>query len=173
MLHKSIFVSPIDDSALIIKSSGRVYIRPGRLPGYDVKMGTKKQHGHLLRHMALSIFITLTQADTNAAEQIRVVHFLCNFTSSTLGYTRIQPAFYLAYETIQTRIENGVYQNFTLDVTSSLHGCSYSALGTGVDLYTAQPYHAIFGPPVSGPTIGKIWFLQLHGVSEGPVNRSK
>ncbi|XP_072048290.1 atrial natriuretic peptide receptor 1-like [Amphiura filiformis] len=113
-------------------------------------MGTKKQYCYLLLAISflctLNTYIIVAQADKDSTE-VRVLYFVCNTTTSMLSYLRLQPAFYLAYETVQKRIENGIYKNFYFDVTYSYDGCKSSSLGNGVDLYAAHQYHAIFGPP--------------------------
>ena len=98
----------------------------------------------------------LAISGTNSIENVRVVHFLCAvYPNFTIGYYYMQPAFDLAHETVQKRLEDGTYKRFNLSVIYSYNGCQPRSLGSGVDLYNEQPYHAIFGPPHSSFTIGK------------------
>ena len=92
--------------------------------------------------------------DTNFVN-IRVVNFLCYRTTSLLSYLRLKPPFDIAFEEIQNKLKDGIYNNFNLSVTFSLSGCEFESLGDGAQMYFSHPYDVIFGPPSSRRTIGE------------------
>ncbi len=121
-------------------------------------MDKQKHHESHLVSVLTFLFIfnpIWATSGTNSTANVQVVHFLCNRSTSTIGFLYMKPAFDLAHETVQKRLEDGTYKGFNLSVIYSYDGCNPRSLGSGVDLYIAQPYHAIFGPPASSYTIGK------------------
>ncbi len=121
-------------------------------------MELQQHHQSYLVSMVAFLLIlnpTFAVPETNSTENVRVVNFLCSFRFGSIGYYSMKPAFDLAHETVQKRLEDGTYKGFNLSVIYSYTGCRPTSLGSGMDLYIEQPYHAIFGPPLSSYTIGK------------------
>ena len=122
-------------------------------------MDVHKHHeSHLVSGLTFLFLLNPTFAISgpNSTENVRVVTFLCGiYPREFVGFYYMKPAFDLAQEAVQKRFEDGTYKGFNISVTYSYTGCQARSLGSGVDLYTSQPYHAIFGPPISIYTIGK------------------
>ena len=92
-------------------------------------------------------------ADDTTEIHLRALLILCDGTS-LLSYIRLKPAFDIAMDTVDERLESGVYRNFHFNVTF-FPQCGIEVLGMGTEAYYRLAYDVIIGPPSSTSTIGK------------------
>ena len=86
---------------------------------------------------------------------VRLVLFTCHGTWPLSGIW-LKTAVDMAMETVEQRLESGIYQNFYLNLRSYEH-CFYDVPGIGAELYYREPFDVIMGPPTSAPTIGELY----------------
>ena len=111
---------------------------------------------HVLIVSVVAVYLTFQSfaSVTTDSTDVRCMLFLADPTGSLLSHVRLKPAFDIAMETVDERIESGVYRNFHFNVTYFQNG-RFNALGIGAEAYYRLAYDAIFGPPGSKSTIGK------------------
>ena len=110
------------------------------------------------RHQAAALFLAfLIGYNFIAATEIKIGILLTQLPWSVSRDERLLPAFQIAQETIESRVQNGSYGNFTLKWLFSPQGCSFpvnAAVGAAARLYFEEDVAAFFGPPCSKNIMG-------------------